>query len=398
MGTIRGLSVVLAAAFVFVSVSMVQPARAYICGDGVLQLGEQCDQGSQNSDTQPNACRTDCRFAYCGDGIIDYGEQCDDGQGHNGDDPNSCRENCRLPVCGDGIHDDGSHGLTVFNEECDDGNTNDHDGCKQDCTTCLLLTNNINISADTKLCANVFAVDDYGPEGVIILQYPGITLDCAGATLQGAGGNAGIYVMQASNVTIRNCTVTGYDVGIKVVDSSNVSIMGCGNHLSGNTKPFLLENSQLAPPQAVGPSIGGNLGGMSPGIIQQGGDQDQDGREKKLHRGEKPKVVFAPGDSERSKLPGRKPVLGQPGKRMAPLGAPSSGRKGVKPMPRQPGKEGVPGTTPSLGGKTVRGLPTAPPPPKVGGLKAPEEPKEPKEPAKKIAPPEPPPIKLKTFR
>jgi cysteine-rich repeat protein len=48
-----------------------------VCGNGMLETGEQCDQGSQNSDTAPNACRTTCRTPYCGDGVIDEAEQCD---------------------------------------------------------------------------------------------------------------------------------------------------------------------------------------------------------------------------------------------------------------------------------------------------------------------------------
>ena len=48
-----------------------------VCGDGVLDPGEQCDNGSENSDTNPDACRTSCRDPYCGDGVVDTGEQCD---------------------------------------------------------------------------------------------------------------------------------------------------------------------------------------------------------------------------------------------------------------------------------------------------------------------------------
>ncbi len=63
------------------------------CGSGVVAPGEQCDWGSGidgtpctgpdggcNSDTIPNACRTDCVAAHCGDGVIDQGERCDLGQ------------------------------------------------------------------------------------------------------------------------------------------------------------------------------------------------------------------------------------------------------------------------------------------------------------------------------
>ncbi len=41
------------------------------CGNGVVETGEQCDAGSNNSDTVPGACRTTCVLPHCGDGIID---------------------------------------------------------------------------------------------------------------------------------------------------------------------------------------------------------------------------------------------------------------------------------------------------------------------------------------
>src|SRR5262245_52082615 len=55
------------------------------CGDGVLDEGEECDQGSANSDTTRDACRTNCRKASCGDHVQDSGEACDDGNAWGGD-------------------------------------------------------------------------------------------------------------------------------------------------------------------------------------------------------------------------------------------------------------------------------------------------------------------------
>lgn len=50
------------------------------CGDGIVQGSEECDDGAQNSDTLPNACRTDCTLPRCGDGVIDprYGDDCEE--------------------------------------------------------------------------------------------------------------------------------------------------------------------------------------------------------------------------------------------------------------------------------------------------------------------------------
>jgi cysteine-rich repeat protein len=60
---------------------------------------------------------------FCGDGHVDPGEACDDG---NSDDSDGC-VNCVLSSCGDGQRDEG--------EECDDGNADDTDACLSNCLT-----------------------------------------------------------------------------------------------------------------------------------------------------------------------------------------------------------------------------------------------------------------------
>ncbi len=54
--------------------------RASICGDGIKNQFEQCDEGPNNADV-PGACRTFCLLPTCGDGIVDDGESCDEGFG-----------------------------------------------------------------------------------------------------------------------------------------------------------------------------------------------------------------------------------------------------------------------------------------------------------------------------
>ena len=53
---------------------------------------EQCDDGAGNSDVLPGACRTNCLRAHCGDGVVDAGEQCDDGGNGPGD---GCDASCQ---------------------------------------------------------------------------------------------------------------------------------------------------------------------------------------------------------------------------------------------------------------------------------------------------------------
>src|SRR5512143_3296989 len=93
----------------------VKPAT-FMLGDG-----QNCQVSSDCSDP---ACASApvCQPA-CGNGIVDPGEQCDDGNTTNGD---TCDTNCTMPRCGNGVVDPG--------EQCDDGNTTNSDGCENNCT------------------------------------------------------------------------------------------------------------------------------------------------------------------------------------------------------------------------------------------------------------------------
>ncbi len=132
------------------------------CGDGIVDAGEECDNGSANSDTDPDACRTTCVNPSCGDGVVDAGEGCDDGNNVDGD---GCEANCALISCGDGTVDAGEEcddgtansdttadacrttcvnptcgdGVADAGEECDDGNATEGDGCSANCTNDNLI-------------------------------------------------------------------------------------------------------------------------------------------------------------------------------------------------------------------------------------------------------------------
>jgi CSLREA domain-containing protein len=70
-------------------------------------------------------CDVGAHEVVCGDGLLDGGEECDDANALDGD---GCDSNCTVTGCGNGVLTSG--------EECDDGNTVDIDGCTQSCTTC----------------------------------------------------------------------------------------------------------------------------------------------------------------------------------------------------------------------------------------------------------------------
>ena len=65
-----------------------------ICGDGIVALGEECDDGV--NDGGYGECYEGCVLgAYCGDGVVQEGEDCDDGNQIDGD---ACGSACRVIV------------------------------------------------------------------------------------------------------------------------------------------------------------------------------------------------------------------------------------------------------------------------------------------------------------
>jgi len=71
-----------------------------------------------------DTARSDC-VPECGDGIVSLGEECDDGKNEGG--YGKCGEGCKLDeYCGDGEVQEGF-------EDCDDGNFRNGDGCDASC-------------------------------------------------------------------------------------------------------------------------------------------------------------------------------------------------------------------------------------------------------------------------
>lgn len=101
-----------------------------VCGNGIPQEGEACDEGAQNSDTLADACRSDCSLPVCGDHTTDPGnsESCDDGNSVNLD---GCTTNCVKEVCGDGLVNN------LPGETCEDRNSNANDRCTNTCNDAL---------------------------------------------------------------------------------------------------------------------------------------------------------------------------------------------------------------------------------------------------------------------
>jgi cysteine-rich repeat protein len=94
-----------------------------ICGDGVYDFGEDCDDGNLLND---DGCSEFCKLEHpelCGNGRSESGETCDDTNLNSGD---GCSATCQDEgICGDGVQQPW--------EQCEDGNEADGDGCSAEC-------------------------------------------------------------------------------------------------------------------------------------------------------------------------------------------------------------------------------------------------------------------------
>ena len=125
------------------------------CGNGLREGAEECDDGNR---VNPDTCTNTCKLPLCGDGILQKGEECDPPLLNNGNTA-WCSETCKKARCGDGTLQKGEEcdaGLqnsdTAPNacrtscrrffcsdhvldkaEQCDDGNRAGNDGCSPLC-------------------------------------------------------------------------------------------------------------------------------------------------------------------------------------------------------------------------------------------------------------------------
>jgi len=142
------------------------------CGDGLLQAGEQCDDG----DTAPGdgcsaACAVEqlsacagepsvCTTRNCGNGVVEGDEACDAGQ-RNGvyfGDGTGCTDFCSFePNCRvdgvDGCVSACGDGMRIAPEACDDGNASDGDGCSSTCAVESGFTCNTETVSDALPCS-----------------------------------------------------------------------------------------------------------------------------------------------------------------------------------------------------------------------------------------------------
>jgi cysteine-rich repeat protein len=239
-----------------------------ICGDGIVDPSESCDDGDlQDGD----GCDANCTPTACGNGIPTAGESCDDGNTTAGD---SCRADCTVEACGDGITDPG--------EQCDDGNTADGDCCSPACiaedggpcsdsdlcTTGDVCVGSTCVGTAVKPWINEFDYDDFALGGNIdrdefveIAARAGT--DLGGYSLYAVEGYAGCNFTVFPGVTTGNANFsvtipagtivpddTGFGVGFVVVCFSytserHVTIGECDLVLPAPSTETNLQNGDL---------------------------------------------------------------------------------------------------------------------------------------------------------
>ena len=99
------------------TISVLEQPPGTMCGNSILEVGEQCDNGANNADTK--ACTLACANNACGDGKMYIGvEQCDDGNIQNGD---GCSSTCAAEggaTCGDNICDVKQESTSTCPQDC----------------------------------------------------------------------------------------------------------------------------------------------------------------------------------------------------------------------------------------------------------------------------------------
>jgi len=250
---------------------------AAVCGNGVIETGEQCDGGNINGQTCISkgfaggtlTCSSSCAFntssclaTLCGNGVVDSGEQCDGsnlngqtctGKGFAGGtlSCSSCVLNtasCLATLCGNGVKEG--------TEICDDGNLNNNDGCSSACLVELQLICGNGVKEGTEICDDGNLNNNDGCSSACKAEYCGdgikqtkeqcddgnwVNLDGCSALcvtevpLCGNGMIEGSEQCDGGNLNGQTCTSKGFTSGsLACTSSCTLNTSNCLSTLCGN--------------------------------------------------------------------------------------------------------------------------------------------------------------------
>jgi cysteine-rich repeat protein len=225
-----------------------------VCGNDLLDQGEECDDGNTtDSDGCSAVCVDEVPGAVCGNNIWETGEQCDDG---NTADSDGCSGICEAEapppaVCGNGVMEQG--------EQCDDGNTADSDGCSSTCQ---------NESQPSAVCGNGVMEQGEQCDDSNTISSDGCSATCqlepmtGGVTgVTGADNDTSFYGLDGDDFTVTWTPAESAPIGYNgtqiyilpdsvSVDSTNVMTTACSNNPCAPVGFFFqyTQNSHTLPP------------------------------------------------------------------------------------------------------------------------------------------------------
>ncbi|QSQ25848.1 lamin tail domain-containing protein [Pyxidicoccus parkwayensis] len=161
-----------------------------------------------------SACSDD---PECGNGVVESGEQCDDGNTADGD---SCPANCQSAPVTDGGSAVCGNGHVEGTERCDDGNRTPGDGCENDCTFTPETERDSGVTTDAGSDAGV------GTDA-------GTTTDAGSETDAGSVTDAGSETDAGSSTDAGSVTDAGTGTG--ETDAGSVTDAGTGEPDAGST-------------------------------------------------------------------------------------------------------------------------------------------------------------------
>jgi cysteine-rich repeat protein len=210
------------------------PVAEAFCGNAEVERGEVCDDGV--NDGAYGRCEPSCLDwgPRCGDYVTNGPEVCDDGNTEDGD---GCNADCLgYRTCGNGIVEQG--------EVCDDGNVENWDGCSSTCESNETCGNGIidvreacddgNTDGDVGDCnedcsdlvegsyyiEGTITLDDEGLPGVWVgLTYPSVYSDLLASTTSGRDGSYGFYDLKRTTYSLTPALVNHrFDPSDRIVD------------------------------------------------------------------------------------------------------------------------------------------------------------------------------------
>ncbi len=164
--------------------------------------------------------------AFCGNNTVDGGEDCDDGNTNDGD---GCDSNCTVTACGNGI--------LTGSEECDDGNVSDGDGCSAVCGDTSTPEN----LADPELTAGETLTSDTEADGAT----PEDPVETSITLFAGTAAVAGTAAATIAEISGAGPSVPGYAIFGQQVQINFTCTGTCATPTAPLTLSFRIDASRI---------------------------------------------------------------------------------------------------------------------------------------------------------